>query len=210
MTKQIIFLLCSFLYLSSCTGPAKAPAGNNKELAGLFEKYYEERLTLFPMEATSNGDNRYNDKLYADFTDSYRAKTRAFYEKYNNEISRFNREQLNDKEKINYDCFVYNLKNSLDGYAFHSNYMPLEQIGGFHLTFAQLGSGSYIQPFNTVKDYENWLQRVQSFGPYTDSVIAYFRKGMAAGYVLPKTLVVKMIPQMQGMITTDVKQSIFY
>lgn len=210
MTKQILFLVCSLFYLCSCTDPAKTPTGNNQELAGLFERYYEERLTLFPMEATANGDNRYNDKLYADFTDSYRAKARAFYEKYNKEISHFNREQLNDKDKINYDCFVYNLKNSLDGYAFHNNYMPLEQIGGFHLTFAQLGSGSYIQPFATVKDYDNWLQRVQSFGPYTDSVVAYFRKGMATHYVLPKALVVKMIPQMRDMIAADVKQSIFY
>jgi uncharacterized protein (DUF885 family) len=210
MIKQTVLLLCSLLYLSSCTNPAKAPAGNNKELAGLFERYYEERLKLFPLEATSNGDNRYNDKLYASFTDSYRAKTKAFFEKYSKEISSFNREQLTDKDRINYDCLVYDLKSSLEGYAFHDNYMPLEQIGGFHLTFAQLGSGSYIQPFVTVKDYDNWLQRVQAFGPYADSIITYFRKGMAAQYVLPKTLVVKMIPQMRGMITANIQQSIFY
>lgn len=210
MTKRLLILLCSLIYMASCTDAAKNQAGNSKELAALFEKYYEERLTLYPMEATSNGDNRYNDKLYADFTDSYRAKTKAFYEKYDKEIKTFDREQLNDKDKINYDCFVYEMKSNLDGYAFHSNYMPLDQIGGFHLTFAQLGSGSLIQPFATVKDYDNWLQRVQAFGPYTDSVIAYFRKGMAGHYVLPKALVVKMIPQMKEIVTADVKQSIFY
>ncbi len=211
MTKPILLLLCSALYLCSCTNPAQTPpAGNNKDLAALFDQYYEERLTFFPMEATANGDNRYNDKLYADFTDSYRARTKAFFEKYDKAIKAFDRETLNDKDKINYDCFVYGVKSDLAGYAFHNNYMPLEQIGGFHLTFAQLGSGSLIQPFATVKDYDNWLQRVQAFGPYTDSVIAYFKKGMAAHYVLPKALVVKMIPQMKGMITADVKQSIFY
>lgn len=165
---------------------------------------------MFPLEATANGDNRNNDKLYADFTDSYREKIKTFLEKYQKELSAFNRDQLNDQDKINYDCLGYELKRKLDGLAFHSNYMPLEQIGGFHLTFAQMGSGALIQPFNTVKDYDNWLQRMQAFGPYVDSAIVYFRKGMAAHYVLPRVLVTKMIPQMNGMIAPDPKLSVFY
>ncbi len=210
MTKRLLILLGSLFYLASCGSTAKAPADNSNDLAALFDKYYQERLTLFPMEATANGDNRYNDKLYADFTDSYRAKTKAFFEKYDKAIKAFDREKLNDKDKINYDCFVYEMKNSLEGYAFHNHYMPLDQIGGFHLVFAQLGSGSLIQPFATVKDYDNWLQRLAAFGPYTDSVIAYYKKGMTEHYVMPKALVVKMIPQMREMVTADVKQSIFY
>ena len=214
MAKRLLILLSCLLYLTSCGTPGETTAGsndsNNSKLAALFEKYYEERMTLYPMEATSNGDNRFNDKLYADFTDSYRAKTKAFYEKYDKEIKAFDRDKLSDQDKINYDCFVYEMKSSLDGYAFHNHYMPLDQIGGFHLVFAQLGSGSLIQPFTTVKDYDNWLQRMAAFGPYTDSVIAYFKKGMAEHYVLPKALVVKMIPQMKEMVKADLKQSIFY
>ena len=38
----------------------------------------------------------------------------------------------------------------------------------------------------------------------------YFQKGFNAQYVLPKSIVVKMIPQMQAMATTDVQKSIFY
>jgi uncharacterized protein (DUF885 family) len=212
MAKHLLILLSCLLYLTSCGNPGATTADGNSDskLAALFDKYYEERMTLYPMEATSNGDNRYNDKLYADFTDSYRAKTKAFYEKYAHEIKAFDRDKLSDPDKINYDCFVYEMKNNLDGYTFHSHYMPLEQIGGFHLVFAQLGSGSLIQPFATVKDYDNWLKRMTAFGPYTDSVVAYFKKGMTEHYVLPKALVVKMIPQMREMVKADPKQSIFY
>jgi uncharacterized protein (DUF885 family) len=66
--------------------------------------------------------------------------------------------------------------------------------------FAQFGSGSVVQPFKTVKDYENWLQRIAVFPAYTDSAIIYFRKGMAENFVLPRALVVKMIPQMESMV----------
>ena len=46
--------------------------GDSKDLAAFFEKYFEERLQLFPLDATSIGDNRYNDILPISFTDSYR------------------------------------------------------------------------------------------------------------------------------------------
>ncbi|WP_118951091.1 DUF885 domain-containing protein [Taibaiella helva] len=212
MNKPIVFLLCCFLYLTSCSDtPATSGARTqNPALAALFERYYQENIALYPLEATANGDDRYNDKLYADFTDSYRAKVRTSLKKIQKELSGFSREKLNDKDRINYDCLNYELKRKLDGLAFHSNYIPLEQIGGFHLTFAQMGSGALIQPFNTVKDYDNWLQRMKAFGPYVDSAIAYFRKGIAVRYVLPKALVVKMIPQMQNMVAIDPKLSVFY
>lgn len=208
-----LWLTGSVLFLAACTNPSaqkEQTADSHRQLDSLFERYYEERLQLFPLEATANGDNRFNDKLYAEFTDSYRQKARTFFEKYNKAITALDREQFSDKDRINYDCFVYDIKNTLAGYAFHSNYIPLDQIGGFHLTFAQMGSGTLIQPFETVKDYDNWLQRVQAFGPYADSLIVYFRKGMAAHYVLPRVLAEKMVPQMKGMIHTDITQSVFY
>jgi len=179
-------------------------------LAEIFRHYYEERLILFPIDATTNGDNRYNDKLYADFTDSYRDKLAAFYNKYKQEIGKINRADLSTEEQIDYDCFVYDIDQSLEAFKFHSNYMPLGQIGGFHLLFAQMGSGSSIQPFKTVTDYDNWLKRMESFGPYMDSVVTYFQKGVNTHWVLPKALVLKMLPQMEGMQVNDIKTSIFY
>ncbi|WP_118972705.1 DUF885 domain-containing protein [Taibaiella koreensis] len=212
MNKSVYFLLCCLLYFTSCsdTPASSGSQARNTSLAALFERYYQDNIALFPLEATANGDNRFNDKLYIDFTDSYRGKIKTHLERYRKELAGFRREDLNAKDRINYDCLDYELKRRLEGLNFHSNYMPLEQIGGFHLTFAQMGSGALIQPFNTVQDYDNWLQRMKAFGPYVDSVIVYFRKGMAAHYVLPKALVAKMIPQMKDMVAVDPKLSVFY
>jgi len=66
-------------------GSAEPEVGN--DLAAFFEKYYEERLQFFPLEATSIGDNRYNDILPISFTDSYRSKLKAFYERYLTELN---------------------------------------------------------------------------------------------------------------------------
>ncbi|MFL9481808.1 DUF885 domain-containing protein [Chitinophagaceae bacterium LWZ2-11] len=182
----------------------------NTELAVLFDKYYEERMQLFPLEATANGDNRYNDKLYADFTDTYHVKLKDFYKRYFTYVTRFDRETLNDNDKISYDIFKREMEISLEGLSYHQNYIPFNQFDGLTLALGQFGSGEGNQPFKTVKDYEDWLKRMQAFGPWADSAIAYFQKGITANYVLPQTLVVKMIPQMEAMVTTDVTKHLFY
>ena len=84
---------------------AVVPTENNKELSSLFDRYYEDRLKLFPLEATMTGDNRYNNLLYVDFTDTYRAKSKDFYQNYLNSITAFNRDSLNENDKISFDIF---------------------------------------------------------------------------------------------------------
>jgi uncharacterized protein (DUF885 family) len=207
--------LCVCLLILVLTAGCKLSNSNqtlqeNTELSALLDKYYEERLQLFPVEATSIGDNRYNDKLYIDFTDSYRKKLKEFYSRNLVYITKFERDALNDNDQLSYDAFKREMEINIEGLGFHDNYFPLNQFSSMHLSFGQLGSGSVIQPFKTVADYDNWLKRVAVFPAYVDSVIVYFKKGMAEGYVLPKPLVVKMIPQMQAMVVSDVTKNLFY
>ncbi|MFY7651139.1 MAG: DUF885 domain-containing protein [Chitinophagaceae bacterium] len=206
-----VIAFCFLLVLSACKlGNNNQLQQTNTELASLVDNYYEKRLSLYPLEATAAGDNRFNDQLYIDFTDSYRQKLQAFYKKYQAYLATFERENLNDNDKITYDILKRDIDIALEGLQFNDNLMPLNQFSSFHLTFAQLGSGSVMQPFNSVKDYDNWLQRMQVGANYLDSAIVYFKKGIAANTVLPKALVVKMIPQMQSMVVSNVTESIFY
>jgi uncharacterized protein (DUF885 family) len=64
------------------------------------------------------------------------------------------------------------------------------------LMVAQLGSGTGNQPFKTVKDYENWLSRLNGYLAWCDTAIVNMKKGMATGYVIPKPLAKKVIPQL--------------
>lgn len=183
---------------------------DNKELNALFDKYYEDRLKLFPLEATAIGDKRYNNLLPLDFTDSYRDTLKDFFNRYRIYVSKYDRETLNENDKISYDIFKREMEISLEGLNFHENYIPFQQFWGLPLSMGQLGSGTGNQPFKTVKDYDDWLSRAARFLVWADSSIAYFRKGIAANYVLPKALVVKMIPQMEAMQTTDATKSLYY
>ncbi|MEJ7684687.1 MAG: DUF885 family protein [Segetibacter sp.] len=94
--------------------------------------------------------------------------------------------------------------------SFTDNYIPFQQFWGLPLTMGQFGSGDGNQPFKTVKDYEDWISRASKFSVWADSSIVYFKKGIAANYVLPKALVVKMIPEMEAMQVKEDTASLFY
>ena len=207
MKKLILFIsIISFL---SCQKEKNA-AQKNPQLDKIISEYYEDQLKLSPLSATFNGDNRYNDLLNIDFTDSHRALVKSILEKYQKSIQEIDRKSLHTNDQLTYDLIERDVNLGLEGLSFPENLIPLNQFYGFHLTFAQLGSGSVIQPFVTVKDYENWSKRMLKGAAYLDSSVVYFRKGMAAGHVLPKALIVKIIPQLDAFNVKDVKESTFY
>jgi uncharacterized protein (DUF885 family) len=214
----IIFtLLSSFNLVASNKLDIKI---SNKELANIFEEYYQERMNFLPLEATQNGDVLKNDKLYADFTDSFRSKLKGLFEKYQIKIQKINTSELSENDKINYNIFKREMSVTLEGLSvgYFSTYvlypehqfMPFNQFGGIPLWLGQLGSGTGSQPFETIEDYNNWIKRATAFTAWSDSAIVYFRKGIKAGIVLPESLVVKMIPQMESMVVNDPTTSIFY
>lgn len=176
----------------------------------LFESYYAERMQLFPLDATINGENQYNDLLPCDICDSYRAKLKTFYEKYLTQLQAYDRANLSSEEQISYDVLTREMEIGLEGLSFHDNYQPIQQFWSTPLTMGQLGSGSGNQPFKTEKDYANFLARISAFTTWCDSAIVYMRKGISTGEVMPKILMERTLPQLKDMVVKDAKQSVFY
>ncbi|MEI9909096.1 MAG: DUF885 domain-containing protein [Bacteroidota bacterium] len=212
MKKVFLLLLLSYVLFACNPSTTPAAAENNKELADMFEKYHEESLQIFPLSATMEGDARYNDLLPVDFTDSYRAKQKDFYQRYLDMLVKFDRDKLSDPDKLSYDIFKYTMDLNIEGFTFPDNYIPFNQFYALPISLGQFGSGEGVQPFKTVKDYDDWIKRATAFSAWADSSIVYFRKGMAADFVLPKSLVEKIIPQFRSLVTDSVhvKDNLFY
>ncbi len=215
----VFLLICCVIVSCKLMHPNRA-LRDNRAFGRVLKDYYNDRMRYFPVEATQNGDNRYNDQLPIDFTDSYQDTLRNFYGIYLHKILAFDRERFNQNDQISYDILLRELKMDLEGIDLHLvinnvtmpniQYMPFNQFEGIPLFLGQMGSGSGIQPFKTTADYDNWIKRAGQFGGWTDSAIVYFRKGLQNGYILPRCLVEKMIPEMQNMVTPDFTKSIFY
>lgn len=218
MRKIFIITLLSFAFFSFQKIAAQNAKPTNTAFANLLEQYYKERMQLLPIESTMNGEPGNNDKIFADFTDSYRRKLREFFSRYLAAVQKFDRNAMDMNDQISYDIFKREMQLAVDGIDlgyFDSWYpqhqlLPFNQFGAVPILMGQLGSGEGVQPFKTGKDYEDWQKRVAAFSIWADSAIVYFRKGMVAGVILPQTLVVKMIPQMEAMVVSDATKSLFY
>jgi uncharacterized protein (DUF885 family) len=192
------------------TTATAVPKAASAPLAALFEAYWDEQAKLFPLAATTQGDNRYNDQLPNDQTRAFRQKEQRFFQQYLTALQKFDRARLSAADQVSYDVFRYQLETDLTGLKQIRWMMPFGQAGGLPQSMAQLGSGTGAQPFKTAKDYDNWLGRVHGFTAWADSAIANFRTGMSQGVVLPRALVLKMIPQLDAMVVADATKSMFY
>lgn len=181
-----------------------------KNIADLLDRYYEDRLVYFPLEATAIADNRYNDTLPVEISNTYREKLILFYSKYKVEIETIDTAALTDQEKLSYDVFKREMNMQLEGLKFRDHLIPINQFWGMHLTFAVLGSGKGNQPFKTVIDYDNFLKRISDFSQWVDTAISNMQLGIKEGYVQPKVLMERVLPQLRELVVTDPEESIFY
>ena len=207
--------LLAFTAIILCIAMLKAPgllaqSTPDKALHQLFDSYYEDFLKLYPLAATQRGDARYNNLLPNTGSKAFIKSAHDFNAKYRQELKKINYSLLSPDDKTSYDILMVMLTRELEGERFHQEFMPANQIFSLHLTMGQLGSGTGSQPFKTVKDYDNWLKRITAFTVWADTAIANFKKGLQAGVVLPKALVVKMIPQMETLAQSEVTKSVFY
>ena len=229
-TTSIVLLAALWLPVGSPTAqaqpskkatnsPAKAPAASgaaaasttaSAPLAALFDTYWEDRAKLFPLGATSQGDYRYNNQLPNDQTRGFRQQQQRFYQQYLASLQKFDRAKLSAEDQVSYDIFRYEMDTRLEGLKLNTWMMPFAQFYSLPNTLGQLGAGTGAQPFKTVKDYDDWLARVGQFSVWADSAIGNFRQGMRAGVVLPRVLVLKMVPQLQAQVTADASKSLFY
>lgn len=181
-------------------------------LDSIASNYYEQYLKLYPLDATSQGDTRYNDQLPINIDKDFISGEVAFYNSIQNQLDKVDYKSLSDDDKVVYDVLDYTLKDKIEAYAYHPEYIPFTQFTGLPLNFPLYGSGEGSQPFKTEKDYEDWLQRMNKFPLWMDSAIENFKDGITNKVVLPKKLIVKMIPQMRAeeIISPDLDKNIFY
>ncbi len=192
-------------------GPAaQTDAQVSEQLNQLFADYFEASLQLNPIQGTAIGDPRFNDQLPNFLSEEFRDKTHNFTVEWLDKIRAIDRSRLNSSDRISYDIFIYNGEQGLKGEQFPGWQAPINQFNNMGNFFAQMGSGQSIQPFKTVKDYEDWLARAAKGPMLFDQAIANMRIGMQNGVVQPRVLMEKAVPQLSAHVVDQPEDSIFY
>lgn len=211
MLKHVLPVALISLIIFCCSSPEKKDVVTEKPaLDSMLTQFYEDFLKFSPLTATMIGDNRYDDLLPNTLTAAYRSELKDLYTRYREQLVAYDRNTLSEADQMNYDILLWECDIALEGLNFKDYLTPVNQLSSTHLLIGQLASGSSIHPFKTVKDYDNWLSRLQQYEAWCDTAIVNMKKGIAEGYVIPKALVRKTIPQFASMDHGPVKDHLFY
>ena len=212
LRNAVIAIFAGLILMISCKKSDIALPKSEANIDSIASKYYEGYLKMYPLEATMQGDSRYNDLLSNNISSEFISKEIEFYTETQKKLKSIEYDDLSDEQKTVYDVLDYTLKDKIERYAYHPELLPFSQFEGLPLDFPLLGSAEGNQPFKTTQDYDNWLKRIDAFVIWMNTAEKNFREGMKQNVVLPKKLVVKMIPQMHSeeIITEDFDKNIFY
>ncbi len=205
-----LYLGCLVTLLA--VGPVtRAPAAMSQDnpqvqqLHRLFDREWDRQMRSQPVRASSLGDRRFNDQ-WPDLSLEAIERGHGADEQALLELAKIDRASLPSSEQVNYDLFKWQYRDKIESYRFHEYLFPLNQLGGIQTA----GDFSQSLRFSTMKDYEDWLKRLQAFGTYMDQTIALLQQGVKEGRTLPKVAADRIQQQIVHNIVVDPTESSFY
>src|SRR6187401_1038273 len=209
MKKKILIATLALLTGFSQSSFRSTPPS---QLEALLEQYSKEYYALNPLEGTQAGINDYNNQIEITISEEYIKKAKALNHKYLNQLGVINKAGLTASELLSIDVLTSKLKsenerlNSSLGF-----YRPVDQfVFSFPTRFATLGSGAGFIPFNTEKDYRNFISRMKGLQTWVDQAIANMRKGVEQNNTNPKAAMEKVPPQLKPLFESAVQENVFY
>lgn len=182
----------------------------SEEFNLLIEKYYKEKLSFNPIEATSNGIEGYDHLIANSGSQQYLEESKAFFIKYKDLLSEFGSQSLDKEDQLSYKVMNWDIEINLE-LAEHPTYLlPVNQMFSLPISFAQLGSGSSVHKFESLEDYQEFMNRMKGFIEWTDTAIQNMKEGVRKGYVQPRIIVERVITQYGGLIKDEPDETIFY
>lgn len=211
--KNKILIIALALSIFACKNEPKNLAQDsttgNKAFDSLAEKYYQEGLKLDPLGATFQGDDRYNDILPNFLSPEYEKRIKEYYTYYQNQLKDFKENSLSGDQKMTKAILKWECDINLEGLGFQ-DYTPIDQMWSMNLMMGQLAGGTSAQPFKTVKDYDNWLSRLDQYSEWLASAKRKMEEGIKAENVLPKSLIKKVLPQLASVSEPALDDNLFY
>jgi uncharacterized protein (DUF885 family) len=183
----------------------------SQQLRNIANRYFDDQLRLDPiMGSYALGESRFDGKLVITIAPSEVAKDKALQTRVQREISALPEKDLNATDMLSLTILRHQVQNKLDGYAFPSHLMPIEHHGGLPVLLAQFATGQSAQPLRTIKNYEDFLQRLEKIPAWNEQAIQNVREGVRLGVVLPKSLIERAIETLQPLTVDRVDQHPYF
>ena len=208
--RQLILALGLLSCFGCTTIRLPSPPAAENHLEAIFRNYFEAYLKLFPTFASEIGDHRYDDQLENGISEEHLVAQAELARRTLDDLQQIDVEHIDSQRRLFYDTLRLNLNDTLEGLEFPQHLLPIRQLASLAVEFPLLASPGGIQPFRTVADYDKFLRRIKAFDGWIDTAIANMRRGIVAGIVQPRPVIERALPQLEAMIVTEPRSSLFF
>ncbi len=195
------FLLATAVVSAQTATPAASGdvAARVGQQSQLFEAYYQNQLKNSPVQATYQGDYRYND-LLDDESMAGIARMHSEDDGYLARLKAISTEGMPESDRLSHDLLIRSLSQRDVAYGLKNYEMPINQQNGTHTQLADL---PLSMPFDSVKHYEDYLARLHAIPRVLLQTEDVMRAGEKDGLMPVKFLMEKIPGQCQGIVAAN-------
>ena len=199
----IALFLCVLAGLFSTRPVAASDPG--AALHDLFAREWDRRMEDNPTWASRLGDRRFN-RRWPDLSAAAIAARHRSNEAFLEELASIPPEGLSAEDRLNRELFRRELEERIAAARFKPWVYAINMRGGIQTANQVLES----LPFRTLADWEDWLARLEAFGPYMDQTIAALAEGAREGRTQPRVIIERVPDQVRQQLVADPAESPYY
>lgn len=185
--------------------PAATAEQAAKSFDALLDMQWQQHLKQAPEFASTIGERRYNDR-WSDYSPQAVAQERRDAADLLRRFEAVDAKVLDEQRRLSLQMMLGQLRDTLEGIDLKLYEMPLDPVVGIHLTLAGYGDSF---PFETVKDYQDYLKRLQTLPVLVDQIIDVSRRGAKDGLIQPRYLLERVPGQLDAIASQAGEKSPF-
>ena len=174
----------------------------------LADRYYAITLKLTPEIAYTSGVELVRHDGLEDNSPAARQAAQALMDELLFDLERIDASTLSGRtEWITHAYLLQSLRSSVAQRVCRTELWNVNQMGGWHSTYTQIAQ---LQPVGTAALREQSRARWSKMANYIDQEIENLKTGLELGYSAPKTVVQRVIDQVDGLLALEIEASPFY
>lgn len=199
-TRLIPTLVCSLLLC-----PVFTQADEGQTLHDLMDREWEWSLREAPTTASYFGIKTYNDR-WPDVSPAAIERRHEHRLEVLEELAEIDTELLTKSDRINYRLFRRKYETEVEAHRYRWYLAPMTARDGIQF---EEQTAEYTS-FDSVRDYEDWIARLETFDTYVDQTIDLLRTGVDSGIVQARVVMQRVPNQIKKQLVDDPTKSLYY
>jgi uncharacterized protein (DUF885 family) len=187
----ILLVTMALVWPAAKGGDTANLEARRKQFNQLLDEEWEYEMREAPEFATTVGDYRYNDR-WSDASLEHVPVQRAALQNWVAKFEAVDSTGFPEQEVLSQKIMVRNLKERIEAIDLKVYLMPVDQFNGVQIALATFVN---FIPFNTTKQYEDYLSRLHKLPLLFDQVTGVLQEGLKQGLMPPAYLLDKTVTQ---------------